>query len=372
MGITRLADITGLDFIGLPVFTTIRPNSRSLSTSQGKGIDRASAKASALMEAVESWHAENITKPLRWESYAALRRQNTVIDVDRLIHVRNRVLHHDMPRLWIEGYDLMRQEAVWVPFDMVTLYFVSEGGMNASPFLESSTGLASGNHLLEAITHGLCEVIERDAEAGWMQQEETVRLDLASVEDPLCRYVLSLLAQARIDVGVWDITSDIDVSAYVCVIMDSPDHVGWRVHGAYSGFGCHLSPAIALLRALTEAVQSRLTFIAGSRDDMFRQDYTSLQLDEARHIRWRELQQRDRLHNFAERVSIATHSFNDDVYVLLNRLQAAGITSVVAIDLTKSEYNIPVVKVLVPGLEEAGQSITLSGRTKHGHFLEAE
>src|SRR5205814_10708133 len=87
-------------------------------------------------------------------------------------------------------------------------------------------------------------------------------------------------------VAAWDMTTDIGVPAYAAIIMDPPDLGAWRWHGAYSGFGCHLSPSIALLRALTEAVQSRVTFIAGSRDDMFRRDYTSLQLDEVQRVGW--------------------------------------------------------------------------------------
>ncbi len=37
MGITRIANVTGLDCIGIPVVMVCRPNSRSLSVSQGKG-----------------------------------------------------------------------------------------------------------------------------------------------------------------------------------------------------------------------------------------------------------------------------------------------------------------------------------------------
>lgn len=58
LGITRVANVTGLDHIGLPVYTAIRPTSRSLAVSQGKGLDAAAAKASALMESIEAWHAE--------------------------------------------------------------------------------------------------------------------------------------------------------------------------------------------------------------------------------------------------------------------------------------------------------------------------
>ena len=51
-GITRVADVTGLDRIGVPVAMAVRPNARSLSVSQGKGVDRDAARASALMESI--------------------------------------------------------------------------------------------------------------------------------------------------------------------------------------------------------------------------------------------------------------------------------------------------------------------------------
>ena len=69
-GITRVATITGLDRIGIPVVTACRPNARSISVSQGKGITLAAAKASAVMEAIECFHAENLILPLRFGSDA--------------------------------------------------------------------------------------------------------------------------------------------------------------------------------------------------------------------------------------------------------------------------------------------------------------
>src|SRR5919202_1722884 len=58
MGITRLGNVTGLDRIGIPVAIAVSPNSRSVSVSQGKGLNREQAMASALMEACEGYHAE--------------------------------------------------------------------------------------------------------------------------------------------------------------------------------------------------------------------------------------------------------------------------------------------------------------------------
>ena len=61
VGITRVADVTGLDRIGIPVWQAVRPASRSLSVSQGKGATPAAARASAVMESIELWHAEDLS-----------------------------------------------------------------------------------------------------------------------------------------------------------------------------------------------------------------------------------------------------------------------------------------------------------------------
>ena len=58
--ITRLSNVTGLDLVGIPVAIACRPNARSNAVSQGKGLDLAAAKASALMEAIETACAERI------------------------------------------------------------------------------------------------------------------------------------------------------------------------------------------------------------------------------------------------------------------------------------------------------------------------
>jgi YcaO-like protein with predicted kinase domain len=47
MGITRIANVTGLDRIGIPVVMVCRPNSRSVSVSQGKGLTLDAARHQA-------------------------------------------------------------------------------------------------------------------------------------------------------------------------------------------------------------------------------------------------------------------------------------------------------------------------------------
>jgi len=72
MGITRLGNLTGLDRIGIPVTVAVRPNSRSVSVSQGKGVDVLQALASAMMEAVELFHGEDIAAYTRVATYREL------------------------------------------------------------------------------------------------------------------------------------------------------------------------------------------------------------------------------------------------------------------------------------------------------------
>src|ERR1700750_3203436 len=82
MGITRVADITGLDVIGLPVTTVCRPNSRAVTVSLGKRVDLAAARASGVMENIGAFRAERTTLPLVLGSVNDLRSSLPLVDVD--------------------------------------------------------------------------------------------------------------------------------------------------------------------------------------------------------------------------------------------------------------------------------------------------
>jgi ribosomal protein S12 methylthiotransferase accessory factor len=348
LGITRLADLTGLDSIGIPVFTAVRPNGKALSTSQGKGLAADAAAASALMESIETWHAENVALPRRHRGardFAA----GEAIDVGRL--PRNRRIDRAARRAWVEGWDLLAGRPRWVPLEAVTLdtTFAAD---RAPDFDVSSNGLASGNHLLEAIVHGLCEVIERDAEARWRASRGRRRIDLAGVRDPGCRALLARFAAAGVFVAAFDLTSDLGVPVIGAMAMEDPGEPAWRALGLYQGFGCHLDPAIALGRALTEAAQTRVTYIAGSRDDFFPFDYDRATAPEVLAPIWAELHapvaRRDRV-ELASLPTLAGPSFEADLARLLERLGRGGVRQCVAVDLSRAEHGVPVVKVLVPG-----------------------
>ncbi|MCY1001686.1 YcaO-like family protein [Myxococcus sp. MISCRS1] len=354
MGITRVANVTGLDTIGLPVVMVTRPNARSLAVSQGKGTSLAAAKASGLMESVEAYHAEHVTLPLKLATYNELRFRAPVVDVDRLPRLSVSLFHPNWRTLWVEGVDLLGSGPLWLPFDLVHTDFTLPLPTGSGAFLMSSNGLASGNHVLEAMLHGLCEVVERDATALWQvrgeQAQAGTRLKLDSVDDAGCRHVLDLYERAGMAVGVWETTSDIGVPSFSCYIVDrEPEPL--RPVAVAGGMGCHPSRAVALLRALTEAAQSRLTRISGARDDLHRKAYEAAREGVTAERLRKRLAEEPAVREFQQAPHHDADTFEEDLAWVLAKVRSVGASQVVAVDLTKPELGLPVVRVVVPGLE---------------------
>src|SRR5438067_206690 len=313
MGITRVANVTGLDSVGIPVVMVCRPNSRSVAVSQGKGIDLASARASGLMEAVELYHAETITLPLRLATYEELRYQHNVVEVDDLPRAFESRFHPFLRLLWCEGSDLLSGESLLVPYEMVHTNYAVPLPDGHGCFAASSNGLASGNTLI---------------------------------------------------VAIWDITTDIKIAAFNCLIM--PWNEGMWHCAAAAGYGCHPARQIALLRALTEAAQTRLTVISGLRDDFRGDTYEQLQdLEVVRAIRDHITASRA-TRRFSDVPNWDADTFEDDVEWELKCLRQAGVRRVVAVDLTKPEFDVPVVRIIIPGLEamlESGYVLSAAARS---------
>jgi ribosomal protein S12 methylthiotransferase accessory factor len=355
-GITRVANVTGLDRIGVPVVMVCRPNARSLSVSQGKGATLDAARASGLMEAIELFHAEHYTLVLKRGSYEELKRTHRLVDVTALNFHASSVFHPNLPILWTPAEDLMGGEPVWVPLELVDADFMLPLPPGYGSFVHSTHGLASGNHRLEAISHGLCEVVERDVEALALLEKPDAAdqgsVDLATVDDLLCREVLDRFARADMRVRVWETTSDIGIPCFRCALWDAEEEAEDSL--AAGGYGCHPDRGVALSRALHEAAQSRLTLIAGSRDDMRRDNYEPM--DPAKRPPWRSPSS-DALprRSFHQAPSFAADTIADDLRWQLDRLRTAGFAQVLVVDLTRPEWQLPVVRVIVPGLEVPGE-----------------
>jgi ribosomal protein S12 methylthiotransferase accessory factor len=351
LGITRLADITGLDRIGVPVFQAIRPDSRSVSVSLGKGLDADAARASALMEAAELAHAEAVDLPTITASTAALPSDENPRTLNDWPRMRRRLSRHT-PLDWIRARDLVRGDTVWVPRELVRMDCLDTRCADARHFVRTSNGLASGNGQADAIVAALCEVIERDALALWeaTPRRRRRRLVLESVTDARCRTLVRRLAARKIALSVWDTTSDVGVPCCVASIADRAD-ARHALAGTFWGAGCHLDRGVAFVRAVTEAAQSRLTLIAGARDDLELADYGG-ESDAITDVvgLWEEARAGRR---FGEICSLRATSASGAVAVLVAQLRGAGFDRIFIVDLSKPGRAIAVVRAIVPGLETA-------------------
>lgn len=348
-GITRIANITGLDRIGVPVTLAIRPNGKTLSNTSGKGVFLDAAIVSAAMEGIELFHAEETILPTFESPYEQLP-QNRIPLSDLPFTVHN-LFNRWWPYLWTMGWDIMNQEEVPVPWWTVHMAAHPSRRRDLHTFQVSSNGLASGNNLLEAINAGLFEVIERDA-AGchdlvWRQLGKmSIAVDPATVAYPVVRELLDRLHKASVGLALFDITADIAIPVYLAYVYDLDS----SSVGVAKGYGAHLDPEIAMSRAITEAIQSRAVAIAGSRDDMLRYNYAPAKTPANLEV-VRRLESGFGHRNVPKPLCEATATFEEDTQLILRKLRCAGVSKAIVIDLTQDGFPIKVVKVIVPGLE---------------------
>lgn len=352
-GVTRIADVTGLDHVGLPTTLAIRPNALTMACSSGKGLTLDQANVSGAMEAFELHAAETTELPSIRATYRELSASHEAPALANLPLTRESLFTPDWPFNWCLGWDLISQAEVPVPYATVGMSRSQASVANLGAFQVSSNGLGAGNSFLEAVAAGFYEVIERDAVAcqhyAALYNGHIFPLfaepELRS--RPLVATVLELCDRADVRVVVYDSTTDTEVPTYVAIAYDRTDHGV----GLMKGSGAHLDPEVAALRAINEALQARLNFIAGSRDDIFRSAFSRARAN------WRTMSEKLEhafdgdapLGRFGESRAAAT--FEDDIHHLLAKVRKAGLEHVVVFDLTPRDFPVHVVRVVVPGME---------------------
>ncbi|MDD9382918.1 YcaO-like family protein [Streptomyces sp. ZAF1911] len=267
-GITRVADVTGLDTLGVPVVAAVRPAARTRPLAYGRGATPLLARISAVMESVELWHAEYACPPAEVLRTPA-RELALPYDVRALPLPPGSLLSEHTPLDWVIGADLVTGAPVPAPRACVAAG--EETGTEWLPPLLRTTagGLAGGNSYEETVVHALYKVIEQDCAAAPASpapapasfapadRDTTGPVDPAGVDDPLCAEVLARLAAAGVrvtlirranrwalpcfSVGLWSKSFPVPVTAV----------------------GVHSDPGIALGRALTGAARDRLRALVG-------------------------------------------------------------------------------------------------------------
>ncbi|HVO87631.1 MAG TPA: YcaO-like family protein [Casimicrobiaceae bacterium] len=357
VGITRIANVTGLDHVGIPTWQVVRPLARSLTVSQGKGLSDSLAQASGIMESIELHHAEFLTPRGHWRSLGDAARDDRYANPLLLPVHPDRDVREGSIAEWIEGIDIASGGVKFVPRDCIDLDSLDERARNRL-FVASSNGLASGNTTREAILHGLCEVIERDQGSFWYARKNLVagapagRLRLDTVSDEHCRWLIERCRAAGLEIAVWSTAHDIALPSFNCIIFDGRRQTYYPQRA--EGSGCHPYRHIALSRAITEALQSRLTNIAGGRDDLYWARFRdTLCIDNGAGDAWIATMECEEFDlDFDDVVQApALPSIDELLAWVVAALGSQGLSQVIVVDLTRDDIGIPVVHVTVPGLE---------------------
>ena len=353
-GITRIADITDLDRIGLPIYTAIRPTAEdgAISIYGGKGISKDHAKASAMMEGFERYSAEK-----QDDDEVIVANMDEISKKGDFINPVSLNLPKDFKKEnleslqleWTLAKDIISGEDFYIPTNAIFHPYIHDNQVQ-SLFKSNTNGLASGNILEEAILHGMLEVIERDA---WSIFELThknyAQIDLNSIESKLVNDVIEKFESEGIKIKLMDFTADIKIPT----IAASADDTVTKDAGLLTlGMGTHLDPEVAILRALTEVAQSRATQINGAREDTVRADFARQagyeRMKKINKYYFREEEEKIKLSDIENK---STSSITKDIEIVKDELMANEIEKILYVDLTRPELDVSVVRVVIPEME---------------------
>ncbi|RKN20974.1 hypothetical protein D7147_09200 [Micromonospora musae] len=398
VGVARVADITWLDRIGIPVYNAIVPRSHDLlSVYNGKGRTHDDARASAIMEAVERFAAWQPRTPDLVAAYTELDAAGQAV-LDPADHnlAPGHAYRPDVPISWAQGYDLLHDEPVYVPLSLAG-YYIRFHEVQCFA-INSSNGLASGNSLEEAICHAMCEVIERDAltladlvsnrithmmrnklgasatrGAVTTLEDSTPSVDLATLPEA-ARWFADRIQDAGLPLVVRDITSSIGIPSFAAVVSES---LADTFSPGHSGYGTHPNAEVAVIRALTELAQSRAVDIQGMREDI---SLPAGEVDNWNHHvsrggsvdhsvwPWRESESPAR---FGDVRSFPNDDVMADIQLMLGRLRDNGLKRVIVVDRTPPGFPVHVVRVIVPGLESWAIDQSRLGPRAKAHWNES-
>ena len=363
-GITRVANITGLDVLGVPVFAAFRPRTRYLVVSQGKGVSAEAAKASAICEFLERWVAEYLPRKGSVESFEDFSRLNAVVPLDRLPRRSDVAVAETTLIEWIEALDLLSNERIWLPSDFVHLDQRQPPAIGNGIFPNESTGLAVGNSYVEALVHAICEVIERDAVTLWRLRpsiQNLLKIDLDTVDNPEIRKIIETAEMKNVGIAIWEATSDLGVPTFICRMMDL-DPPRFAPHQAIDGSGCHPCrrlPVTGRHRGGTGSANIDIGQQGGPfHPSLCRPDQRLLEI--ARNPTFGTPARR----SFHKAPTIESDDLWEDLDFLLDRCRKNNVSNVLAVHLSRPELNLRAARVVIPDLEDGEDVPAFVPRTR--------
>lgn len=253
----------------------------------------------------------------------------------------------DAETSWTPMWSLTRGEHRLLPTEL--LYYGAKESPDGPRLLADSNGTAAGSSLSDAVLQGLLELIERDSVALWWYDRCLLaEVDLDAFNDPWVDRARKFYASLGRELWVLDATADLGVPAMVAVSrrIDSDQEA------IVFGFGAHVDPGTALVRALTELNQ--LLPIA-----------TGPSIEAAAKTADPDAQAWLQLGTVAEQPHVAPNpalkprgpswwpsppdGIAEATASVIASIEAAGL-EVLVLDQTRPDLNLPVAKMVVPGL----------------------
>ncbi|WP_280379562.1 YcaO-like family protein [Nocardia wallacei] len=361
--ITRVTDTTWLDRIGIPVYASIRPGAhrRSLAVNAGKGRWPKEAQVGAYMEAIEfafaesSRHLDAVDLLLPYQVQGQPSFPHSLLS---LCPVLGRRIDPDKPIACVEATEIFSGESAMIPAELVFNPFTDNAGQ--AIYGTSTNGLASGNTVEEASLHGLCELIERDVTSYQYINPTSyyvpVQPDTVGVPEDVAALVERIVA-ADLTVTLRYAPNEYELPYFQAHILEQQDFAPIAIS---TGVGLHLDVGISAVRAISEAAQSRLTFIHGGRDDIIDR-YSKFEGLDGRAAELRAVAiSRSRVTDQARSMSFdsvstttshMTESIDDALGLLRDKLGRSGIERVYRYVLSPPDVPLAVVRVIAPGLE---------------------
>jgi bacteriocin biosynthesis cyclodehydratase domain-containing protein len=327
----------------------------------GKGSTSDQGEASALMEAIErysgSFQGDEIRVTRRFKDFPAgdAIHPNDVMLLSDAQYGREpapTISPYQSPEIlipfdqsakieWSPAWSLGDEQFRYLPSSLLYFFYKGPGWQQLPP--ADSNGCAAGNTLKEAIVQGFLELVERDSYAiWWYNRLQRPEVDLSQFDDPYIRDLQIQFADTGRRLWVLDITSDLGIPSFVAVshwMNGSQEQIEF-------GSGAHFDARIAMLRTLTELNQFLSIGLVGCRSagKLWSQAGPS------------ELRLED--HPYLAPTGMVRPAFGSNFSRLDSREQVMTCVSVakqagldfLVLDQTRPDIEVPVVRVIVPGL----------------------
>lgn len=244
--------------------TSVR-NQKSKISSTGSGfsfISEKVAKIKCISEAFERKACEDFNlKDLIRSPYKNLSPENTLnpqifipFSADQLKVKRNSKLFIKETDIfyWGKVINLADKKEYLIPAQLIYTKFIDKNEKIIR--FPISTGAAANFSLDSALYNGICEIVERDSfMIMYLNKVCRSRINLRLIKDGRIQKILLKAKRYLLDVYMFDITTNLNIPSFLCVVIDNSGY-GLSVS---TGLKSDLDPVVAMLGSLQEAFHTR-------------------------------------------------------------------------------------------------------------------